>query len=210
MVQLQGKEEIINMALDWLKDAPIMSVEDGTSRADFMKRNYDTIRDSTVRSVKPNFAGHYWMLPRDPDAPTSTYNHQYALPKDMIRLAPLRQNGDKRAPRIPYEVVGNFIHTDASQNPLRVFGWKQVTNEGQFSANFVSLFALNLALKAAHFITGKSSYADRLLAIRDDAASDATMVELQENPYGNPVQDINDMRADRAFAHTGRSTRYFR
>ena len=209
MTQLQGREEIINMALDWLKEAPIMAFDEGSSRSDFMKRNYDSIRDSSIRTLMPNFAGKYWTVPRHPDPPDARWKYKYTLPTDLIRLSPIRQDGDKRLPRIDYELVGREILTDYDKNPLVIFGWRSVANEAEFNDAFVQMFAMNLALKAAHFITGKASYAEQLRAISRDMRDDVEATERKENPYGNPKQDINDMRALRAFSYGGRGSRRY-
>lgn len=210
MPALLSPEEICNQALDHLKEAPIASVNEGTKRADWFLRNYDQQRRTALVALPWNFARAYWDIPRDPDTPAGPWTYRYRRPADILRMEPLRAAGSKTAERVPYELRRGYILTDYSQNPLTVSGWANVTNTGEFPALFVEVFALRMAVKLSHFITGKASLRQELRNELGDMMDVANRIELKESPYSTPKPDRTAPKQNRVFATYGRKYSYAR
>lgn len=205
MASLVSKEEIANMALDYIKEAPLASFDEGTKRADWFLRNYEQFRRSTLISplIPWGFATKYWNIPQAPDAPDGPWSYQYKRPADLLRMEPLRIDGNREGSRVPFEIVGNYILTDYNANPLIIKGRANITNAGEFTAQFVDVLALRMAVKLAHFITGKNSLRQELRDSLADVLDVARTIENQENPYRNPTQDRNLTQSVRRFTARG-------
>lgn len=210
MPALLSQEQICNQALDYLHDAPIASINEGTKRADWFLRNYDQQRRVALTSLPWNFARDYWDIPQDPTVPGGPWKYRYRRPADLLRMEPLREAGNKSGERIPYELRRGYILTDYSENPLPVSGWVNITNPGEFTNLFVEVFAMRMAVKLSHFITGKASLRQELRANLADLLEVANRNELRESPYSTPKPDRNMPSNNRVFATYSRKYTYAR
>lgn len=150
--------DIWNMALDMLDEAPISSPSEDTSVRLWFSRNFAQTRDSELRKFAWNFALARVQLAASVEAPAWRWLYKYELPGDCLRMMALRQDGALNGTLIPYELEGEAILTDAIA-PLKLRYIKRVTTTGLWDTLFVDVVAAKLAAKMAHWITGKSSYA---------------------------------------------------
>lgn len=150
--------DIWNMALDMLHEAPVSSPSEDTSVRLWFARNFGQTRDSEMRKFAWNFALVRVQLAASVDVPAWRWRYKYDLPGDCLRMMALRQDGALNGTLIPFELEGDAILTDAIA-PLKLRYIKRVTTTGHWDTLFVDVVAAKLAAKMAHWLTGKSSYA---------------------------------------------------
>ncbi|MCR9238755.1 MAG: hypothetical protein NXI17_18975 [Alphaproteobacteria bacterium] len=150
--------DIWNMALDMLHEAPVSSPSEDTSVRLWFSRNFGQTRDSEMRKFAWNFALVRVQLAASVEVPAWRWRYKYELPGDCLRMMALRQDGALNGTLIPYELEGEAILTDAIA-PLKLRYIKRVTTTGLWDTLFVDVVAAKLAAKMAHWLTGKSSYA---------------------------------------------------
>jgi hypothetical protein len=188
MVSSVSQVDICNMALDMLREGPINSLTDDDDRADWFRRNYPQTRDSLLARHPWNFAIKYASLAENTAGPTSQWTYAYDLPADLLRLLPIQKDGYFEGQMKPHEVIGNTIETDEAP-PLRIRYIARIESEGLFSANFVEALAASLAMKAAHWITGKASAMQLAQATLAEVLAEAKRVDGQEGTFERAYDD---------------------
>jgi hypothetical protein len=188
MVSSVSQVDICNMALDMLREGPINSLTDDDDRADWFRRNYPQTRDSLLARHPWNFAIKYASLAENTAGPTSQWTYAYDLPADLLRLLPIQKDGHFEGQMIPHEVIGQTIETDEAP-PLRVRYIRRVESEGLFSTVFVDALAAKLAMRSAHWITGKVSSFQIAQEAYIRAMDEATRVDGQEGTFERAYDD---------------------
>lgn len=188
MASTASRIDIWNMTLDLLEEAPLTSLQDGTPVANWLDRNYETSRDGELRKHPWNFALTRAQLAADAEAPAFGWARRFTLPGDCIAVKPLTVSGLQNGAPIPHEVEANRILTDAAA-PLAVRYVRRVTTEGEFDPLFVEVLVAKLAFKMAHWLTGKSSFAERMLGFYREALSAARLADALESTYPTAVAD---------------------
>lgn len=168
--------DIANLALDVLKEAPIGSLDDARPIARWLKRNFAVARDSTLVSANWNFAIRRVELPADSADPIFGWRYSYTQPSDCLRVIPLTQCGALEGDPIAYEVEAGKILTNAPPR-LRVRYIFRNENYGVYPAPFQEALAGRLALKMAHWMTGKSSFVEIARRMYDDAMETAWLTD---------------------------------
>lgn len=171
--------DLVNLALDILKEAPIGSIEDARPVAQWAKRNFAVTRDSLLSRADWNFAMKRASLPVDGNAPAFGWKYSYTLPADCIRVVPLTSCGNYEGTPIPHEVEDHKILTNAS-GPLKVRYVYRNENYARYPAVFVEALAAYLAMKAAHWITGKQGYQQIAQGLFAEAMRTAWLVDAIE------------------------------
>lgn len=188
MGSLASETDIFNMALDLLEEEPILSDTDNRPAVKFMKRNYRFVRDAALELHPWKFALARAGLTADPAAPAFGWALAYALPDDCLRLLPLTVGGDPQGRELRHAVEDGFILCNEA-SPLLIRYVKRQENVARFSPLFVTVLASQLAARAAHKITGKQSYAERLLR---DAAQNLLNAEIIDSTQGTPDDAWDD------------------
>lgn len=150
--------DLINRALDILKEAELSSVNDNRPIARLMKRNFYVTRDALLEESEWNFAIRRASLPEASPAPAYGWSHAYTLPAETIRVIPLTVNGDSEGYPIPHEVEDGQILTNAS-GPLKVRYVYRNEDYSRYPATFQIALSARLAMGCAHWLTGKTNYA---------------------------------------------------
>lgn len=176
MGSLASETDIFNMALDLLEEEPILGDTDRRPAVRFMKRNYRHLRDATLELHPWKFALARENLTMDPDAPAFGWSARFAVPDDCLRLLPLTVGGDPRGREIRFAQEDGFILCNEGA-PLPVRYVKRQESVARFSPLFVQALALSLAARAAHKVTGKASYAERLTAEMQRAILQAEIID---------------------------------
>lgn len=182
-----SKTQIMNMALDYLEEETILDPDDKRAPARFLNRNFGITRDALLRVHPFNFALRRKVLAPEGVRPDFGWTYQYVLPSDCLRILPLTRDGTLSGPPIRFEVENDRILCDVSQS-IRLRYVARTENTAAFDPLFCELLASTLALKAAHFITGKASYAERLQQVVQTYTAQAQTVDALE---GTPV-DVDD------------------
>lgn len=176
---------IMNMALDFLEEEPILTAEDDRTAVRWMNRNFAPIRDALLRSHNWNFAIKRASLAKLADAPSSGWSYGYALPADCLRVLPLTYKGNLNGASLNYTVEGRTILTDSS-SPSLISYVSRVESEADMDPLFVQALAATVAARAASFITGKNSMAQTLSAQARELTMQAQMVDALEGSAPTP------------------------
>lgn len=152
----QTKIGIWNQALDVLREQPLSAVTDTTATARLLARNYDQQRDYLMERYLWKFALTRASIAADSTAPAYGWSYRYLIPTDALRFIPPTFEGDIVGTPIPYEEENGYILCDQAA-PLRLRYILRTTNEGLWSNGFCECLSLRLAMRIAHWITGKQS-----------------------------------------------------
>ena len=186
MASLQTKIQIWNMALDLLEEQPLASTADTTATALWLTRNYDQQRDYLLQNTYLwKFALDRASVPAESSAPAWDWDYKYQLPTDCLRFIPPTLDGSWDGTPIPFEEESGYILC-GKEAPLRLRYVKRVTNEGLFSNGFCEVLSIRLALRMAHFLTGKASMVAQLQANFDKTLADvkeASALQVAQDHY---------------------------
>lgn len=171
--------DIANQALDILKEAPISSLDDPRPVARWLKRNFAVTRDSVLSAADWNFALKRASLTAESAAPGFGWSYSYVLPSDCIRLIPLTLDGYSEGPPLLHEVENRRILTDQPA-PLKIRYIYRNETYSQYSATFQEAMSAKLAMKMAHWVTGKTSYAQIAQRLYQDAINNAWLTDAIE------------------------------
>lgn len=180
--------DIYNMAFDLLDEEVAIDPSDDRAPVRWMKRNYGPVRDAVLRRHPWNFAITRVALPALSEDPAFGWDYQYQLPNDCLRLLPLTYQGGFNTNPIKHAVEGRRILTDA-RPPLNVRYVRRVEDTREFDPLFTQLFAAELAVRGANWITGKQSYAERLGQMVRELNEQATLLDALEGTPADPIDD---------------------
>jgi len=180
--------DICNLALDILKEAPITSIEDNRPIAMWCKRNFAVSRDSVLSRADWNFALKRASIPADSTPPEFGWAKSYTLPSDCLRLIPLTTCGHYEGVPIPHEVEGGRVLTDHA-GPLRVRFVARIENYNRYPPIFIEALAGYLAMKCAHWLTGKQGYQQIAQGLFEEAIRNAWLVDAIEGTSPRAADD---------------------
>ena len=175
---------IANMAAGVLDESrPILSLDDNTSIARFMSREFGYCRDELIRLFPWNFCKTRIVLAPDATAPAFEYAYAYTLPDDCLRLIPLTLDGSQYSPALIHALEGRTILTNLGPVLYARYIRKE-TNAARFDPLFARCLATYLAVLASMRVTGKSSYFDKSKGLFQEALWNAFHVNSLEG--GSP------------------------
>lgn len=180
--------DIANLALDILKEAPITSLNDRRPIAEWLKRNFKVTRDSTLSSADWKFAMKRAQLARDSDAPVFGWHSSYTLPSDCLRVIPITWDGAYEGVPFEHEIEGGKLLSNATEI-LRIRYVARTEDYDRYPAPFVEVLSARLAMKMAHWATGKVSYAQVAQSIHQEAMRNAWLINAIE---GTPERAADD------------------
>lgn len=181
--------DICNQALDILKEAEITSLEnDNRPIVRWMKRNFDTSRDSLLSRYDWNFALQRVALAADTVAPAFGWRHAFTVPHDCLRVLPVTACGKSEGSPIRHEVEGLRILTDA-QGPLKVRYVRRTEDYDRYPAAFVEALAAYIAMKCGHWVTGKVSYVQVAQGLYREAIDAAWRIDAIEGTSPRAADD---------------------
>ncbi|MDJ0513018.1 MAG: hypothetical protein QNJ62_06210 [Methyloceanibacter sp.] len=183
--------QIANMAVDYLEESPITALTDDSDTARWLNRNFEPARDGLLRGYGWNFALKRAAVASN-GTPEFGWKYQYPLPNDCLRILPLKINGELNGRDIPHEIEDNHILTNEGA-PLKIRYIKRVEDTGQFDSLFAEALAARLAMKMAHWMTGKTSYFDRAVEAYRTALEEARLIDALE---GTPEDTVDDAWVD--------------
>jgi hypothetical protein len=165
---------IVNQALTWLGQKPIISFADQSTTAEWMRNNYSFLRDAVLEERSWTFAT---VKATTPVADVSVFGGMYDHPKqpNWLWISRVWKNVSARDPNNwemdkTWRVEGEFI---VSAYPtIYMMGVQRVSDTGKFSLLFVQALAARLAADAAVPLTENRQlqvdlwglYQDKLLA----------------------------------------------
>lgn len=187
--------DICNLALDLLKEAPISSLEDDRPIARWCNRNFATQRDGALSLANWNFAMKRASLTVDVTAPAFGWEYSYTLPTDCIRLLPLTYDGTSEGTPVAHEVEGGLVLTNMS-SPLKVRYVRRAVNYDAYHPLFTDYLSARMARRMAHWLTGKTSFAQIAAAVMEQSWQEAWLTDAIEGDVPRPADnDWIDARA---------------
>jgi len=175
---------ICNLALDHLKQKPIVDIESPTTEVEeLMSRQYPQARRAALRQHPFNFASHRIAItPSTGDEPVVGYSRAYRKPNGFIRLLS-RMDSDGQPLTTEYDLEGDFILMDGESNSTIYIRYtRDITDVSKFDPLFIDLLAVELALRISSKFSGSENRAATLLKLREDIKRDARAVDGQERP----------------------------
>ena len=176
-------DDVANMALGILVEAPILSLDDDTKAARLLNLHYETTRQSEL--TKHAWAFSIFRVELDAlasaDAPIgTTYSYGYEVPEDALRILPLTDSGEAHGVSIPWKLEGGLILSNySSPRLIRYIG--NMTDPGDWNALFVEALAARLAMKIAMPLTQKTSILQGAKVVYDEAISEARRINAIES-----------------------------
>ena len=144
---------ICNRALDYLGQKTITSLDDASTAAAIMKRQYTLTRDTVLRGYPWNCAISRASLAALTDAPTWGYDQQFELPSDCLRVLNVE---DDDTYEIKWRVEGRRILCDEAA-PLNIRYIARVEDPSALDEMCADAIATRLAADCAISITGETS-----------------------------------------------------
>lgn len=188
---------IANFAATMLDERHLASLDQETTLARFIAAEFGYIRDEMLRAYPWAFAVKRAALAEDPDnRPAFGWRYAYRLPTDRLRLLPIRRGGVPNGALIPYELEGSHILTNECA-PLYIRYIRRVTNPAEFDPLFARALGSQIALHAAHRVTGKATFVDKVMAVLAQQLADARLVDSQERGTTESVSPMADVFAAR-------------
>lgn len=173
------KLEVINLAMDTIREAPAQTLASNTAPMRFFLRHYQHVVDMTLQSYVWNFAKEMHELNADPTDPAWGFQYRYSLPNGCLRVLKPTEDGLEGSRPIPHSIVGNWLHTDWS-SPRRVMCIMRVENPGVWTPLFTEIVVNRLGLRAANKFTGKAAYIQLINAVLQAAIAKAEEIDSYE------------------------------
>lgn len=191
-------EEVANMALGILVEAPINSLDDDNKAARLLNLHWETTRQSEL--IK-----HAWVFSifraeldavEDEDEPTGdTYDYAYELPDDALRVLPLTDTGEAHGQSIAWKQEGRVILT-SYESPRLIRYIANLTDPGDWSPLFVEAFAARLAMKIAMPLTNKAAVLQGAKVAYDEAIAEARRINQIDSGSVSRVVSWSEERGD--------------
>lgn len=189
-------EDVANMALGILVEAPIDSLDDNTKASRLLNLHFETTRQAELIKQAWAFAIFRVELDADDDAPTGEiYDYAYAIPDDALRVLPLTDTGEAQGSRIPFKREGNLILTNYS-GPRLVRYIGNLTDPADWDPLFVEALAARLAMKIAMPLTNKTSVLQGAKVVYEEAISEARRINSIEVSSVPASQSWAEARGD--------------
>ncbi len=148
--------DICNIAIDLIGDSYITSITTPeTAGEEIMSRNYDNIRQATLREFIWPFAKKTVVLAKSGDDPISR-RAEFLLPADFIRLLEVFRGAHTRQ-YAQYEIEGTSIFTRSQGNALTLKYIFDAIDVPTFDPCFIQIVGIRLAMRCAQKFTLKPS-----------------------------------------------------
>ena len=167
--------DICNMALSWLGESPITSIDDNTDRAQQLQINYVHARDSTLEAHEWTFAIERFIPAQSATPPLYGPGIAYDIPPQIIRV--LSVDNPSNASNYPFtSPIGSNEQIDwqleadkiiCNEEVIYCRGIRRIEEEGRFSPLFVHAFAAKLAFLLAQVITADPNIAQNVYGMFD-------------------------------------------
>lgn len=150
--------DIANMALSWIGEEEITSLDDDLERARQIKINYSAARDATLEAHPWTFAVVRFVPSPNAVAPNFGPANAFPIPYGILRVLSVHSDeyfsvtNDKE--QVQWVQEENQILCD--ENVIYCRGIQRVTEEGRFSPLFVHALAAKLASLVALNLTASA------------------------------------------------------
>jgi hypothetical protein len=166
------------MALTWLGEEPITSLEDDLDRALIMSINYAPARDATLEAHDWSFAIERFIPPLNAVPPVYGASAAFDIPPNILRVIAVDDPKTANPTSGVYTPIINskeqldwqFENRQVicNEEVIHCRGIRRVEQEGLFSPNFVQAFAAKLAFLCALALTSSAEVQGNMKAIYDE------------------------------------------
>ena len=183
-------EDICNLALDYLKQNPLNSIETPVTNSEYIfARWYDLKRQAALRAHPWKFAIKRAVLTPTTTPPPFGYLYAYDLPNDYIRKVTvgndyygnLKQQIEIESGQILAE-GGSDEPSNSTPQSLYLRYIYDCTTVADMDALFITFFALGMAIELSPKFSVTAAAVDRLMKMFVDIQSEARAVNGQDNP----------------------------
>jgi hypothetical protein len=146
--------DICNMALTWLGETPISSIDDESTRAELCQLNYQATRDATLEAHNWTFALERFIPAKNATPPIYGAGQAFDIPPQILRVVAVDNNESVIDPystisinsreQVDWQLEGRQIICNLDVIYAR--GIRRIEEEGIFSPLFVQAFAAKLAV----------------------------------------------------------------
>lgn len=165
--------DIANLALTWLGEEPVTSLEDDLDRARIMSINYIPSRDATLEAHDWSFAMMRFIPPLNAVPPEYGASAAFDIPTNILRIIAVDNpkntaNTDFTLPinsREQLDWVFENRQVICNQEVIHCRGIRRIEQEGLFSPLFVHAFAGKLAFLCAMSLTSSAAIQANMLEI---------------------------------------------
>lgn len=192
-------EDIANMALALLDEAPIVSLDDDNRAARLINTHYDLTRQAELMKHSWAFAMLTASLNgTDTGSGSDTLNWAYELPPDCLKVLPLTYDGEASGIPISWQVKDGQIFTD-QESPRKITYIANLVDPDDWDATFTEVLAAALAIKVAHPITKKAGMIEICQRAYDRALKDALASNATQKRGQLYRQSWSSARGDNRF-----------
>jgi hypothetical protein len=170
--------DIANLALTWLGESPITSLEDDLDSAQIMSINYVPARDATLEAHDWSFAMERFIPPLNAVPPVYGASAAFDIPPNILRMIAVDDPKTANPTTGLYTPIINskeqldwqFENRQVicNEEVIHCRGIRRIEQEGLFSPNFVQAFAAKLAFLCAMNLTSSASIQANMKVIYDD------------------------------------------
>lgn len=179
---MTSQVDICNLALTRLGGEEITAIDEGSRGARLCSRHYYPTLNALLREHEWNFAIKRAVLAADVTPPVTEYTQRYAVPSDFLKMVRLNECTSDE-----YRVEGGFIVTDEGTAEIEYVA--QVTDENQFDAQFVDVFAQRLAAEIAYPLTENNTLAEQAWRMYANKLSMARTMDARDGSPRNIEAD---------------------
>lgn len=149
-------EDIANMALAVLDEAPIDTLDQDVKAARLLNLHFDVTREAELTK-------HAWVFAilsesvvgTDTESGDGTLNWVYELPADCLRPLPLTYDGEPGGIPIAWRQEAGLIYSD-QESPRIIRYIANLTDPNDWDATFTEVLVAALAIKIAMPLTHKA------------------------------------------------------
>lgn len=176
--------DVCNMALDFIGQAQISSIEAPTRQSEIIvARHYDQVRRELLREWVWNFAYTLGTASLDTDIEIPfDYKNAYLLPNDCVRF--ISMEGDSEIDRATdYQISGRHIYYDGDDAAsINVRYVRDVTDVTLWDDLFRKIVVLKLALNLCYPFSKSKSDTERINSLLTLELKGAISIDGQERP----------------------------
>ena len=206
MARPNSPEDICNLSLDFLKQAPLASIQTPVTTTELIfSRWYDIERQSALRSHPWKFATKRTLLTPDPlTTPPFGYLYAYNLPNDFIRMISIGDDylRDNRMDHVvengqilaPSGSSGQFPNTQGQDPTDTQTLYLKYVYDIIAVSSFDSLFIKYLALQLAMSLSTKFAISAALGKNIESMFEDVQTKARSANGQDSPIQRIQQSR----------------
>lgn len=177
---------ICNLALTWLGQKPITSLDDRPLGL-VCKEVWPLARDAVLRLHRWNAIQRQAALARLDQAPLLGYQHAYKLPADCLRAWRVvdRATGEQA----PFALFARDLHSDA-EDPVLIYGARE-EDTTRYDPLLVQACAANLAWTLAYQLLGHKAKAAEMTALLNSKLVLAKNIDGLEGEKDPPQEQVS-------------------